>query len=82
LCWFERASRPKPAKLHLNAHLRGIEGKDVKEKYSPEQIPGRDRNAVAAREVPSALGASSRLTVTSLRITESDNLGVERRLSI
>lgn len=54
----------------------------MKEKYSPEQISGRDGNAVAAREVPSALGASSRLTVTSLGITESDNLGVEGRFSM
>ena len=29
---FERAPRPKPAKLHVNAQLRGIVGKDLKKK--------------------------------------------------
>lgn len=38
---FERASRPKPAKLHLNAELRAKVERDLKKKYSPEQISGR-----------------------------------------
>ncbi len=40
---YERASRPKPAKLHTNPALRArVEG-DLKKKYSPEQIAGRPR---------------------------------------
>jgi IS30 family transposase len=47
---FERASRPKPAKLHLNVQLRGIVEKDLKKKYSPEQISGRLRREFPDRE--------------------------------
>ena len=37
----ERASRPKPAKLHTNLVLRGIVEADLAKKHSPEQICGR-----------------------------------------
>ena len=35
---FERASRPKPAKLHVNLRLRAKVERDLRKKYSPEQI--------------------------------------------
>ena len=38
---YERASRPKPAKLVDNLRLRGIVEVDLAKKYSPEQISGR-----------------------------------------
>ena len=38
---YERASRPKPAKLATNLVLRGIVEADLAKKYSPEQIAGR-----------------------------------------
>jgi IS30 family transposase len=38
---YERASRPKPAKLATNLVLRGIVEDDLAKKYSPEQIAGR-----------------------------------------
>jgi IS30 family transposase len=38
---YQRASRPKPAKLHTNLVLRGIVEADLAKKYSPEQIAGR-----------------------------------------
>lgn len=38
---YERASRPKPAKLATNVRLRGIVEADLAKKYSPEQIAGR-----------------------------------------
>jgi len=47
---FERASRPKPAKLHLNTVLRAKVEKDLKQKYSPEQISGRLRREFPGRE--------------------------------
>ena len=40
---YERASRPKPAKLHTNLVLRAIVEEDLAKKYSPEQIAGRLR---------------------------------------
>lgn len=40
---FQRASRPKPAKLHTNPMLRARVEADLKKKYSPEQIAGRLR---------------------------------------
>ena len=40
---YERASRPKPAKLHTNLVLRAIIEEDLAKKYSPEQIAGRLR---------------------------------------
>jgi IS30 family transposase len=42
LAW-ERASRPKPAKLHVNRRLREIVEADLARRYSPEQIAGRLR---------------------------------------
>jgi IS30 family transposase len=39
LAW-ERACRPKPAKLRVNAQLREIVQRDLERKYSPEQIAG------------------------------------------
>jgi transposase, IS30 family len=42
LAW-RRASRPKPAKLHVNQTLRQIVEGDLKRRYSPEQIAGRLR---------------------------------------
>ncbi|WP_202614172.1 IS30 family transposase [Marisediminicola antarctica] len=47
---FERASRPKPAKLHVNAQLRGIVERDLKKRYSPEQISGRLKREFPDRE--------------------------------
>jgi IS30 family transposase len=44
LAW-ERASRPKPAKLRVNARLREIVQRDLERRYSPEQIAGRLRLA-------------------------------------
>jgi len=38
-----RASRPKPAKLHVNRRLRQIVERDLARRYSPEQIAGRLR---------------------------------------
>jgi IS30 family transposase len=40
---YERASRPKPAKLHTNLALRQIVQDDLRRRYSPEQIAGRLR---------------------------------------
>jgi len=40
---FERASRPKPAKLATNRRLREIVHDDLKRRLSPEQIAGRLR---------------------------------------
>jgi IS30 family transposase len=40
---YERACRPKPAKLVTNLVLRGKVEKDLEKKYSPEQIVGRLR---------------------------------------
>ena len=42
LAW-ERAARPKPAKLHVNRRLREIVEADLARRYSPEQIAGRLR---------------------------------------
>ncbi len=42
---WERASRPKPAKLVVNQRLRAIVQHDLERKYSPEQIAGRLRLA-------------------------------------
>jgi IS30 family transposase len=40
---FERASRPKPARLATNARLRRIVQDDLRRRFSPEQIAGRLR---------------------------------------
>jgi len=40
---YDRASRPKPAKLVVNLALRAKVEKDLEKKYSPEQITGRLR---------------------------------------
>ena len=40
---YDRASRPKPAKLATNLVLRGKVEQDLKKRYSPEQISGRLR---------------------------------------
>jgi len=40
---YERASRPKPAKLMVNRQLRQIVEEDLQHRYSPEQIAGRLR---------------------------------------
>jgi transposase, IS30 family len=40
---YERAGRPKPAKLLTNLVLRGIVERDLAKRYSPEQIAGRLR---------------------------------------
>jgi IS30 family transposase len=40
---YDRASRPKPAKLATNLVLRGMVEKDLEKRYSPEQIAGRLR---------------------------------------
>jgi IS30 family transposase len=40
---YQRASRPKPAKLATNLVLRAKVEKDLERKYSPEQITGRLR---------------------------------------
>ena len=40
---YERASRPKPAKLATNLTLRAIVQDDLKRRFSPEQIAGRLR---------------------------------------
>jgi transposase, IS30 family len=42
LAW-TRASRPKPAKLHVNQQLREVVERDLARRYSPEQIAGRLR---------------------------------------
>jgi transposase, IS30 family len=42
---YDRASRPKPAKLATNLVLRGMVEKDLEKRYSPEQIAGRLRRA-------------------------------------
>jgi transposase, IS30 family len=38
---YERASRPKPAKLHENLQLRELVQDDLTRRFSPEQIAGR-----------------------------------------
>ena len=49
LAW-QRASRPKPAKLHLNRELREIVEQLLARRYSPEQIAGRLRvNSLTTR---------------------------------
>lgn len=40
---YERASRPKPVRLHTNTALRAIVQEDLAKRYSPEQIAGRLR---------------------------------------
>ena len=40
---YDRASRPKAAKLYSNVALRGRVEQDLEKKYSPEQIAGRLR---------------------------------------
>jgi transposase, IS30 family len=40
---YERASRPKPAKLAVNRRLRRAVEEDLRRRYSPEQIVGRLR---------------------------------------
>ena len=40
---YQRASRPKPAKLHTNLALRAIVQDDLTRRFSPEQIAGRLR---------------------------------------
>jgi transposase, IS30 family len=40
---WERASRPKPAKLWVNQRLRELVQSDLERRYSPEQIAGRLR---------------------------------------
>ena len=40
---YERASRPKPAKLAVNLVLRAKVEQDLRRRYSPEQIAGRLR---------------------------------------
>jgi len=40
---YDRASRPKPAKLATNLALRAAVEQDLEKKYSPEQITGRLR---------------------------------------
>lgn len=47
---YKRASRPKPAKLHVNTVLRAKVEKDLAKKYSPEQIAGRLRVEFPSRE--------------------------------
>nr|WP_166787824.1 IS30 family transposase [Cryobacterium luteum] len=47
---FERAARPKPSKLLVNSHLRGIVERDLKKRYSPEQISGRLKREFPDRE--------------------------------
>jgi IS30 family transposase len=42
LAW-QRASRPKPAKLWVNLRLREVVERDLARRYSPEQIAGRLR---------------------------------------
>ena len=42
IAW-QRASRPKPAKLAVNHKLRQVVQRDLKRRYSPEQIVGRLR---------------------------------------
>jgi transposase, IS30 family len=42
LAW-ERACRPKPAKLVVNRRLRAMVERDLQRRYSPEQIAGRLR---------------------------------------
>jgi transposase, IS30 family len=42
---YERASRPKPAKLATNLALRQKVEQNLRRRYSPEQIVGRCRHA-------------------------------------
>lgn len=47
---YGRASRPKPAKLHVNPLLRAKVELDLQRKYSPEQIAGRLKREFPDRE--------------------------------
>lgn len=47
---YDRAGRPKPAKLRTNTALRAIVEGDLAKKYSPEQIAGRLRIRFPDRE--------------------------------
>jgi transposase, IS30 family len=46
---YERASRPKPAKLHVNRRLREIVEDELGRRYSPAQIAGRLRVSFPAQ---------------------------------
>jgi transposase, IS30 family len=48
---YERASRPKPAKLVTNVVLRARVELDLEKKCSPEQIAGRLQGDYASREL-------------------------------
>jgi IS30 family transposase len=45
---YERASRPKPARLAVNVALRELVQDDLRRRYSPEQIAGRLRRQFPA----------------------------------
>ena len=47
---FERVSRPKPGRPHANLQLRAMVERDLRKKYSPEQIAGRLRREFPDRE--------------------------------
>lgn len=47
---YDRAGRPKPAKLHVNVELRAKVEDDLQKKYSPEQISGRLKRDFPDRE--------------------------------
>jgi len=46
---YERASRPKPAKLATNLRLRELVQDDLRRRFSPEQIAGRLRRRFSRR---------------------------------
>ncbi len=63
---WERASRPKPAKLVVNRRLRAIVQRDLERKYAPEQIAGRLR--LAFPDVPE-MWVSTETIYQSLYVT-------------
>jgi IS30 family transposase len=65
---YDRASRPKPAKLVTNLALRAEVGEDLEKKYPPPQITGRlvvefhddPKMRVSPEHLPVALRAVAR----------------------
>jgi IS30 family transposase len=70
LTWV-RASRPKPAKLHVNQELREIVERELARRYSPEQIAGRLRVQFPDRP---EMWVSTETIYQSLYVTSRDAL--------
>ncbi len=76
---YERASRPKPAKLAVNLKLRGRVEEDLRRRYSPEQIVGRLRPQFA--DDLEMRGSAARTSSTGAR-SQSWRSGSSQRFSV